>query len=173
MGGWIVAALLLLGYNGFALVSMFNPPLVRISDEVKLAREKWRQLQDRNLLALKKNKKDLERIFPKSVPSDQKQEKQAVISPLPVLTGIMRFSDVQGNKRWVAVIEGKTYTEKTQVQGYTIQQITEKGVVLTKAGISRFVPTPEVYFSVDRSGLVAKDTSGTPEEEESSKVSER
>lgn len=174
MGIWIVSGLLLLGYNGFALVSIFNPPIVGRSDEVRLASEKWRQLQDRGSLARQTtgDRMELAKILSRFIPGEQKQEQQVILSALPALTGIMRFSDVHGNARLVAVIQGKTYAEKTKVQEYIIQQITEKGIVLTKAGISRFVPAPEVYFSLDRSGLIIRDKPGATEQEESFNASE-
>ncbi len=159
-GGWILVALLFLGYSGFSFLSLFDPSFVGHSEAVKLASQKWRQFEEQNALAKDITAAvDLDLILSKFLPRFLKQEQTAALSQnvgeeesvgvqLPVLTGIIRFSDVHGNMRLLAVIEGNTYPEKAQVQGFSINDITEDGVVLSKAGIKRFVPAPEVHFSL-------------------------
>ena len=171
-----MAALLLVGYNGFTLASLFNPSLVGRSIEVKLASQKWRQFEERSSLAAKNALDfDLDQILSRVIPGFQKQEKRtsrpqavegvagknAIGTKLPSLAGIMGFTDVNGNKQLLAVIEGRAYPEKAQIQGYTIQEITQKGIVLKKAGTDWFVSAPEVYFSLDRRGLAGQEPTGT------------
>jgi len=183
IGSWILASLLLVGYNGATLVTLFNPQLVERSDEVKLASRKWKQLkqgtsQDMEIL----RDFNLDLILSKFVPGHHIQEgksidsqglngKAAFESILPPLTGIMRLSNVHGSKRMLAVIDGNAYSEGAQVQGFTIQEITEKGVGLTRAGTSWFVQTPEVYFSLDKSGSAFKGQTRILPEEETSPIS--
>ena len=173
-GMWVIAALLLAAYNGFTLVSMFDPPIVGRSHDVKLASDKWRRLQERAPFASGKENDDLDLILSKFVMVQEKKKKEASApkqedgvsateSDLPVLTGIMRSVDARGTGRFFAVMEGKTYAEKAEVRGYLINKITERGIVLLKAGINRFVPTPEVYFSSDRSGSATEKGVEPPE----------
>lgn len=167
LGSWILVALLLTGYNGATLISLFNPPLVKHSDEVKLASRKWQQLKEKTSFASKILKDfDLDLILSKFVPGYHEQgikgtraQKLNGESELPLLAGIMRLSDVHGNKRLLAVIDGKAYVEGEQVKGFTIQNITEKGVGLTKVGTSWFIQAPEVYFSMDNKCTAYRDES--------------
>ena len=53
IGGWILAAFIFLGYNGFALTSLFSPPLVGRSKETGLARQKWLRLENKISLIMK------------------------------------------------------------------------------------------------------------------------
>lgn len=166
-GSWVLAALLLVGYNGFNLISLFNPSLVGRSVEVKLASQKWQQLKERSASAAESALDfDLDLILSKIIPGFQETEKTASKTPvgevegknaietkLPSLAGIMGVTDVHGREQLLAVIEGAAHPEKARVKGYTIQEITQKGIVLTKNGKDWFVPAPEVYFSLDRRGL--------------------
>jgi len=166
-GSLVLAALLLVGYNGFNLISLFNPSLVGRSVEVKLASQKWQQLKERSALATKNALDfDLALILSKVLPGFQEMEKTASKTPvgegegknaietkLPPLAGIMGVTDVHGREQLLAVIEGAAHPEKARVQDYTIKEITQKGIVLTKNGKDWFVPAPEVYFSLDRRGL--------------------
>jgi hypothetical protein len=42
-----MAALLLIGYNSSKLMTLLSPPIAGRSMEVKLASQKWRQLQNK------------------------------------------------------------------------------------------------------------------------------
>jgi len=182
-GSWILASLLLVGYNGATLITLFNPQFVERSVEVKLASIKWKQLKQRTSQAMEILKDfNLELVLKKFVPGYHIQERNNTVpqglkgretteSMLPPLTGIMRFSDVHGNKKMLAVIAGKSYSVGTDVQGFTIQEITENGVGLKKAGTSWFIQTPEVYFSLDKRGSAFKGQARTLTEEETSLIS--
>jgi hypothetical protein len=179
IGGMILAALLLLAYNGFTLMSLHNPKILGRSIEAKLASQKWQELEIRELsdpgktladldlnpilskftrsyhdqiermkLSVLKKEPELEAIIEEIKPEE---EETVQIRP-PNLKGIVRISDVQGNIYSVAIIEGERFQESEIVQGFTVQQITDKGVVLTKSGKSWFVPAPEVHYSVDQGG---------------------
>ena len=168
IGSWILTALLLAGFNCFKFISMFDPILVGYSDEIRLASQKWRRFEESNS-STRINSIDLDynQAFLKFIKGVKNQEETASgpqetgeavakkadkITP-PILAGIIGFSDVHGNERLLAVIEGGAYKEKAEFQGYTINEITRKGIVLKKAGSTCFVPVRKVHFSIDRSGL--------------------
>ena len=86
-----------------------------------------------------------------SVGGTEKEERSGPI--LPYLTGIMGVSDRQGNVRFTAVIDGKRYKVKDEVHGFTINEIAEEGVYLTKWGTNWFIPAPEGRFTSIRKDL--------------------
>ena len=168
IGSWILTALLLAGFNCLKLISMFNPIVVGYSDEIRLASQKWRRFEEHNSSTrINSIDFDYNRAFLKFIKGVKNREetalglqetgeavaKNADKIPPPTLAGIIGFSDVHGNERLLAVIEGGTYKEKAEFQGYTIKEITRKGIVLNKAGSTCFVPVQKVHFSIDRSGL--------------------
>jgi hypothetical protein len=167
ISGWILAAFLLLGVNGFALFSLFNPPLVGRSQETRLASQKFHRLEN-SLAVIQKeavDNIDLQPIAARfspdlSVVTKQLPDSRVLTSEseaasegrLPILSGIMKISDAHGNHRLFALIEGKRLMENDRVGDFTVQKITDAGVVLSKNGETWFVPAPEVHFSVDREG---------------------
>ena len=60
IGGIILTALLVLGYNAFSLMSMFQPTILGQSAEAKLASKKWQQLDKRDSSELKKTLEDID-----------------------------------------------------------------------------------------------------------------
>jgi hypothetical protein len=165
IGGWILAALFILGYNGFALTSVFSPPIVGRSIETRLASQKWLKLEEKLALIQKEaiGDIDFEPIVAKfmlEAEEEKKQSPQLQVEPTqlsieievkpPELTGIMKISDSHGNEQWFALIQGRRLQEKDSVSGFTIQKITNKGVVIEKKGETWFLATPEIYFSLDR-----------------------
>lgn len=167
IGCWILASLIFLGYNGFVLASLFSPPLVGRSRETRLASQKWFRL-DSKLSILRKDslehidiKHVIDRFSPdisiirnKPIPPKLKKiksefEKEAEAKP-PVITGIIKISDAQGNHRRFALIEGKQLRKNDSIRGFTIKKIMDKGVLLIYKDKTLSVPAPEVYFSLDR-----------------------
>ena len=163
--GWVLAAFIFLGYNGFVLASLFSPPFVGRSKETRLASQKWLRLEKKNSLIMKENVDNIDlkpivsnfapdsRVVKKQFPHPEAQlsefEGKIEIKP-PVLTGIMEIINTQGNQRLFALIEGKRLMEKDSVRGFNVQKVTNEGVVLTKRGKTWFIPTPKVYFSLDQ-----------------------
>jgi len=161
-GCWFLAALLLAGHNGSKLATLLSMPVSGQSAQVKLASEKWRQLQDKMSQTVKEmaDKVDLDLAFTqfsahfehqKSNDSDsevaQEPRLEAQSVQLPKLSGILHCLDINGNVDAMAVIEGRRFQEKDTVREFQIQKIEEKGVVLTKGGKSWFLKTPEVSYS--------------------------
>jgi hypothetical protein len=166
IGGWILLALMLLGHNGFKLMSFLDPELPGQSKVVKVAREKWQQLENKTSLAMTESfdNINLDRIFANLTPVSHKQKKRASIPrsqpvkekkikiKLPGLTGVMQISDANGNTKSLAVINGKCLAEGERVLGFTVQEISKEGIILIRGGTSWFVPTPKNNFSVDQGG---------------------
>jgi len=169
IGGWILVALLLVGFNGFKLMSFFNPELPGQSRSVKEAMKKWRQLENivpttivEALDNINLNVAFAE--YTRYTPVSHKQKKE-VSTPrsgvakektnnihLPSLAGILRTTDAHGNTRSLAVINGEYLGEGERVLGFMVQKISEEGIILTKGGVRFSVPAPKVRFSLDQGG---------------------
>lgn len=161
-----MVALLLLGFNGFKLMSFFNPALPGQSRSVKEAMAKMRQFEDKGPATLVEalDNINLNVAFAKYTPVSPKQKKE-VSTPrtkvakektnnikLPSLTGILRTTDAHGNTRSIAVINGEYLGEGERVLGFMVQKIGEEGIILTRGGVRFSVPTPKVRFSLDQGG---------------------
>lgn len=157
-----MVALVVLGYNGFKVMSFLNPSLLGPSNLVKVARQKWQQF-DKALPHAAHEVYDsidldlmLAHLTPESFKSKQKdqitppkKEKEAQVR-LPKLTGVLSVSDIRGNIRSLAVIGGKRLAEQDRVDEFTVQKITKRGVVLTKNGRRWFLPAPEVRYTLEQ-----------------------
>jgi hypothetical protein len=161
-GLFILVALAFLGYNGSKLMTLLDSPLIGVSSESKLAREKWHHLE---MLA----SRDKERRLSKPIPSLVQESLSRKFSveesasgpevrpgrggeieiPLEV-TGIIGISGSNGRSRTAAIIGDRVFYVNETVQGYLIEKIMEKGISLTKDGRSWFVEAPCVPYSVDR-----------------------
>jgi hypothetical protein len=166
IGGWILLALLLFGHNGFKLLSFLDPELPGQSRVVKVAREKWQQLEKKAPLAMtgSLDNINLDRIFANFSPVSHKQKKKVAITrpqsvkekrikiKLPDLTGIMQISDAHGGTQSLAVIDGECLGEGQRVLGFIVKEISKEGIILTRGGTSWFVPAPKISFSLDQGG---------------------
>jgi len=166
-GAWVLGALLVLGHNGLNMTNLLDQPLLGHSQEVKGIRRQWKLLEQLGSLAIREAKAvadvDLDRVFSRFDPVSildvwdtepmGEQEEEASGTILPYLTGILSVADLEGNVRSTAVIDGKRYREKDEVQGFTIEKIAEEGVYLTKWGTNWFVPAPESKFTSIRKDL--------------------
>lgn len=162
IGAWVLAALVVMGVNGLNLTNLVDQPLLGNSREVKGIRRQWTLIEQLSSLAIKEAKAvaevDLDRVFSKFEPlsglkgwdtGTEAEEVQAEESGpiLPMLTGILSISDLEGSVRSTAMFHGKRYKEKEQVQGFHIEKIAEEGVYLTKWGTNWFIPAPEGEFT--------------------------
>jgi hypothetical protein len=162
LSGWVLAALLLTGYNGSKLMSLLSPPMVSRSMEVRLASQKWRQLQ--NIISQSSEKMtteiDLDTAFGKIPPVVEKKipvqpdqspaennEIQHAEMQLPTLSGILRNTDIHGRAYAVAVIDGHRLRENDQMEGFTVQKIKKDGVVIARNGQTWFLGAPDVAYS--------------------------
>ena len=144
-------------------MTLLSPPIAGRSIEVKLASQKWRQLQNKISRGSEKFTEgiDLDRALlgtssaadinmPKlpDISSDENKKKtQQTEIQLPILSGILRNTDIHGCAYATAVIQGHRLKEKDRIQGFTIQKILENGVVITSSGQRWFLSVPNVAYS--------------------------
>lgn len=164
IGGWVLAALLLLGYNGLELMRLFDPSIPGISSLLKQVKQDWFKLTERDALnsAEKDSSIDLDRILARFIPDPLKRGKTSIFprdamdeeiwDALPELTGISQVLDVNGNIRSFAMIEGRRLCEHSEIKGFTVEKITSRGVILTRKGESWFICVPGVNFTLDKGG---------------------
>jgi hypothetical protein len=141
--------------------------------EVKLASQKWRQLQNKISQSIESSLKviNLDTALLGVVPSsknnlpepsgdtieENKKDQQTEIN-LPILSGILRNTDIYGRAYATAVIDGQRLKENDRIQGFKIHKILEDGVVITNSGKRWFLNAPDVAYSrVHASGAENKD----------------
>ena len=163
IGSWVIAALLLLAYNVYALMSVLGLPLFGHSEEVKRVRQQYQQFMAANTgtdMAAFADA-DLDQVLARLIHAVHKHQKTNLVSlrrkvkavgkpKLPKITGVLQISDIQGNSRMVAVIDGRRLGEEERVQGFTVREITKQGAILARGGSSWFVPAPKGQFTVVR-----------------------
>ena len=179
IGGFILASLILITYNVLNLMPLLDPELPGPSSVVKLAKSKWLQLSEKSSRSIEKAAEDidLDLIVAKFAPEILAQ-KIGILSTtttsttipgdnapeikLPKLTGIFQTTDIHGNICSYASIEGKIIAEHDKVQGFTVEKISDKGIILGREGITKFIPVSEVDFTIyrkeDRTTKVSKET---------------
>ncbi|MDY6972214.1 MAG: hypothetical protein SV775_07775 [Thermodesulfobacteriota bacterium] len=165
IGGWILAALVLLVYNGFELTTLLYPNhpthFVR-SRLVDTVHHKWIQFRQLCLEPIKEGKDDIDHVLARFHPPFVERGGKSMIArggneekkntELPSLKGILQVTDVLGNVRRLAVIDGIRLAEQDTVRGYMLREISDKGVLLEKGDAVSFIPVPEVPFSLNYGG---------------------
>jgi hypothetical protein len=161
-GGWILMAFLLIGYNSSKLAVILSPPITGRSMEVKLASQKWRQLQDKLSRDSRENKEEIdldlvllgiskptENHKPelKNISSAELDSGQQTKIQLPILSGILHNTDVHGRVSSRAIIDGQRLKESDKIQGFKIQEIADDGVAVTRNGQRWFLRAPNVPYS--------------------------
>ena len=168
-----MAAILLIGYHGSLLMTLLSPPIAGRSMEVKLASQKWRQLQNKISQSVASSTKviNLDKALlgvfdssnnrlpePPGVTLEENKEIQQAENHLPILSGILRNTDIYGRTYAAAVIDGQRLKENDRIQGFKIKKILEDGVVVTNSGKQWFLSVPDVSYSrVHVSGVQNKD----------------
>ena len=157
-----MAAILLIGYHGSKLMTLLSPPIPGRSMEVKLASQKWRQLQNKisQRIASSKNTINLDTALlgvfdssnnslpkPSGVTLEEDKKVQQTENHLPILSGILRNTDIYGRVYATAVIDGQRLKENDRIQGFKIKKILEDGVVVTNSGKQWFLSAPDVTYS--------------------------
>jgi len=141
---------------------LFDTPLIGVSLESKLAKEKWNRLEA--LISEDKNKdwsKSIDFLTREVQSFEIKVEETAAVPKaipvveddrkiLPEIAGIIETSDSNGKVGAAVIISGKSYYENEKVMGFIIEKITGKGICLSKGGKSLFIEVPRVLYSVDR-----------------------
>ena len=181
IGGWILAALLLIAYNGSKLMALLSPPITGRSMEVKLASQKWQQLQDKISqdseayleaidldMALLGTFTNSDRI--KSRPPDNSSAKADSEQPtkikLPTLSGILHNTDIHGREFAIAIIDGRRLKESDSILGFKIRKIKDDGVVVTSNGQRWFLKAPKVPYNRIHVSSIENDSSKSVHQKE-------
>lgn len=178
LSGWILAALLLIAYNGSKLMVLLSPPITGRSMEVKLASQKWRQLQDKishasgeyleaiNLdmafLGISSGSDSSEPDLP-DIPSATVDKGHQTKLQLPILSGILHNTDIHGRTFAFAIIDGHRWKENDRVQEFKIQKIMDNGVTVTHNGQKWFLSAPNVPYTRIHDSDVDSDGSNVSE----------
>jgi len=169
MGLWVLAALLILWYNGVAMTALMDKPLAGLSPEARETITKWQRLEHRMASKLKDimDPDEIRRIFAafdlekvKAVLPVKKAKpapaaaKRSVSKPrkevvLPTLSGILAIYDADGNTEYLAVIDGKAQAAKSRIGDFLLDRINDRGILLTQDKDAWFIPAPRVDFSLD------------------------
>lgn len=163
IAGWLLAAMLLLGANLFKLSQLTLQPMIGNSAAVNSLRLKL-HLFDEFLSELKMDSEvrrdqpvslaQLPKALPQpksSIPAIPPEEPMASEPPqLPRLSGILQVADNQGRWRYSAAMEGNVYSAKDRVHEFLIEEISSRGIVLSRGKQRWLIPAPEVYYSLDK-----------------------
>jgi hypothetical protein len=161
---WILAALFLIGLNGFHLIALENQPLVGHSPTIKALRlnlSQWENALTR--LTMSYDDSGLRPVFaryqPQADPSTEAasapdDQPSAVTPPqqiaLPALSGIVQALDQQGKLTYYAVLDGRVCRTNDQVGTYVVEQISPRVVILNRAGRQWHIECPAPNYSEDR-----------------------
>ena len=130
--------------------------------EVKLASQKWRQLQNlisqgseafTNVInidmALLGVLDSTDKIHPKQLnsSSEESPKDQQTMLQLPILSGILRNTDVNGRTHAAAVIDGHRLKVNDTIRGFKLRKILKDGVIVTSNGRYWFLNAPNVAYS--------------------------
>ena len=172
IAGWIVAAFIILGINGAELISLRNSINDRLLTETISASVKTNQLEKiikkikEDEIEYRKSLKKIMLFGSKSTYSDQELPVSGISNrikkiggtTLPLLSGVIQVSDINGDVQSFAVIEGKKYSADDQINGFILSKISSKGIWFTKNKKDWFVPMPSVPFSVNYKDSAAVST---------------
>jgi hypothetical protein len=184
IGLWVLAGLCVVGYNGVSLTTLFDKPLPSLSAEARATIAKWQRLEQRTAARLQAvlDPQEIRKIVagidfrkaiavpaappgnpvPASVekPVSTRVEKPAPVAEkavvLPSLNGIVAVYNADAAVVYLAVIDGKTRKEKSQIGDFVLEKIEAGGVVLARGHRTWFVPAPTVEFSVDTREMPSK-----------------
>jgi hypothetical protein len=167
VGLFMLLAVGLMGYNTIRFASLYDSPLMGASRESRSASEKWRRLEgllmekgisgDTKVINFKGNESAPDLTGPEVkaagiIPDEQVAPEKKGISgdELPVVTGIMKTIKSDGRSKIAVIINNRPFSENEVVAGFLIEQITEKGIYITKGKRNWFVKMPDISYSTDR-----------------------
>lgn len=163
IGGWIIAAISILGLNLEKLGDLQYSPMVENSPLVNAIRLKQYHFEQ----VLSERKADLDiswdrpvlltnltkpPVLPKPVSGESQKEDPPWVDravQLPKLSGILMVGGNSSKSRYSAVLNGKVCSENENFYEFKIVEISSIGVLLSQNKKSWFIPAPEVYYSVE------------------------
>ncbi len=167
IGFWVLAGLVVLGLNGFALLSLLDEPLAGYSSEVREVDRgfrEYRELLSHNNENMTTGVEALKQRFATAVPdkeiSPEEEKKQTLVEKektirlptvtLPVLSGMATSRLVSGVEHRMVFLEDGVYAEGDAMQAFTIREISADGVLLAKGEKTWFLKRPEIAYSVNK-----------------------
>jgi hypothetical protein len=159
---FITAGITVIAVNAYLLTYLFDLPIAEKSEGLKRASVKWQQLTDSTGIksGVLSEKPDIEKIIVRLEPpvkSDVKPQerkpgddaqKAPAETPLPHLTGVLQVTGPGKHNEFTAVMEGKKLHKNDKIMDFTVINITSEGVLLAGKGQQRFIPAPNLFFSV-------------------------
>ena len=165
LGGWLLAALLLLGLNAYRFMSLEQQPLVGYSQTIKILHVKLQQF-DRTLAAgafSLDRRMDVLRSFTSSSQvrkpaagrpgSTAQADLQSPVSDptvLPYLSGIMQVLGPHGSLSFQAVLNGRVCRERDKIDDFAVADISPAGVVVRRKSRQWLIKSPSPYYSSDQ-----------------------
>jgi hypothetical protein len=165
IGGWLLAALVLLGLNASRFMSLEQQPLVGYSQTVKSLQSQLRafdKMAATGVFAVKE-RFDLLKVGARlstggktAASSGSARAKSsgsipdAAASVLPTLSGIMQAMDPSGGVDYRAVLNGRVCRVRDKIDEFTVVKISSAAVVVRRAGRSWTLESPAPYFSSDQ-----------------------
>jgi hypothetical protein len=165
MGGWFLAALVLLGLNASRFVSLEQQPLVGYSQTVKALQSRLRDFDKMAATGVFSMKEQFDlyeagawfsaggKASEGSGAAKIKSGGQipdAAESVLPTLSGIMQALDPRGSIYYRAVLNGRVCRVRDKIDQFTVVRISPTGVIVRRAGRSWTLDSPTPYFSSDQ-----------------------
>jgi hypothetical protein len=164
VSAWILAALLLIGLNGFHLIALENQPLVGHSSTIKVLRLNLGQYESAlSAPVVSSDDKRLSSILiryakpptPSPITTAPSPDVVApVVAPdritLPVLAGIVQALDQQGRQSYWALLDGRVCRTDDKVGAFVVEQISPGGVVLNRSGRQWHIESPAPHYSKDQ-----------------------
>jgi hypothetical protein len=163
IGGWVIAAISICGLNLGKLGDLAYPPTAEKSPLVNTIRLKLYSLEQ--VLSERKAELDIpwdravlltNFLKPPVLSKTSSDEGRKEDSPsldraveLPKLSGVLMVGGNSGKNHYSAVLNGKVCSEKENFNEFKVEEISSCGVLLSKNKHSWFIPTPEVYYSVE------------------------
>ena len=159
---FIIAGIVAIVVNAYLLTDLFGRPIAERSEELKRASAKWKQLAD-STVPEKNNlseNPDMDKMIARldhpaksevklqaQKPGNDRPE-EPIENPLPRLTGILQIAGAGNSPEFIALMEGKRLHKNDKIMGFTVIDITARGVLLAGKGQNRSIPAPNVFYSV-------------------------
>ena len=159
IGGWLLAALLLIGLNAGQLMSLADQPLIGYSPTIKALRSGLQQFDSNWVghvfsfasdIELPQPSKNGESLPAKAAPGNSSNQESDQPTILPSLTGIMQIVRPDGVVYFQAVLNGKVCRTNDKIDDFSVVKISPAGVVVRRAGFKWTIDSPKPYYSTDR-----------------------
>lgn len=164
IGLWFLAGLVVIGANGYVLVSLLDEPLSGHSTAVRNADRGFRQYRRLLTAETEKITSGMDRLVKRFVPQAVAKappisEKAALLTTkkkpakpipvvLPALAGIVTSRSTTGSVNRLAMLDGGVFSEGDTWRELTVKGISAGGVVLARGNRTWFLKAPEIAYSL-------------------------